>query len=43
VPAGSGTPDKAARVTAEHGVRPEAVYDYEGFDRIRDNPEIKVV
>jgi predicted dehydrogenase len=39
----SGTPDKAARVAAEYGVRPEAVYDYAGFDRIRDNPEIKVV
>jgi len=39
----SGTPDKAARVAAEYGVRPEAVYDYTGFDRIRDNPEIKVV
>ncbi len=39
----SGTPDKAARVAAEYAVRPEAVYDYAGFDRIRDNPEIKVV
>jgi len=39
----SGTPDKAARVAAEYGVRPEAVYDYAGFDRIRDNPEIKAV
>ena len=39
----SGTPDKAARVAAEYGVRPEAVYDYAGFDRIRDNPDIKVV
>ena len=39
----SGTPDKAARVAAQYGVRPEAVYDYAGFDRIRDNPEISVV
>jgi len=39
----SGTPDKAARVAAQYGVRPEAVYDYAGFDRIRDNPEITVV
>ena len=39
----SGTPDKAARVAAEYGVRPEAVYDYAGFDRIRDNPDVKVV
>ncbi len=39
----SGTPDKAARIAAEYGVRPEAVYDYAGFDRIRDNPEIKAV
>ncbi len=39
----SGTPDKAARVAAQYGVRPEAVYDYAGFDRIRDNPDIRVV
>ncbi len=39
----SGTPDKAARIAAQYGVRPEAVYDYAGFDRIRDNPEIKAV
>ena len=39
----SGTPDKAARVAAEYGVRPEAVYDYAGFDRIRGNPEIRAV
>ena len=39
----SGTPDKAARVAAQYGVRPEAVYDYAGFDRIRDNPDIRAV
>ncbi len=39
----SGTQDKAARIAAEYGVKPEAVYDYAGFDRIRDNPEITVV
>ena len=39
----SGTPDKARQVAAQYGVRPEAVYDYAGFDRIRDNPEIRVV
>ncbi len=39
----SGTPDKAARIAAEYGVQPEAVYDYAGFDRIRDNPDIQAV
>ena len=39
----SGTPHKAAQVAAQYGIRPEAVYDYAGFDRIRDNPAIQVV
>jgi len=39
----SGTPDRAARVAAQYGIRPEAVYDYAGFERIRDNPDIRVV
>ena len=39
----SGTPGKAKRVAEQYGVQPEAVYDYAGFDRIRDNPDIKAV
>jgi len=39
----SGSPDKAHAVAAQYGVRPDAVYDYANFDRMRDNPEIRVV
>lgn len=39
----SGSPDKARAVAAQHGVKPEAVYDYAGFDHIRDNPEVQAV
>jgi predicted dehydrogenase len=39
----SGSPDKLKLVAAQHGVKPEACYSYNDFDRIRDNPEVKVV
>ncbi len=39
----SGTPDKARIVAEQHGIRPDALYDYGSFDRIRDNPEVQVV
>jgi len=39
----SGTPAKAAQVAAQYGVPSSAVYDYDGLERIRDNPDIKVV
>jgi len=39
----SGTPDKAKTVASHYGVKPEAVYDYAGFESIADNPEIQVV
>jgi predicted dehydrogenase len=39
----SGTPDKAAALARQYGVRPESVYAYQDFDRLRDNPEIDIV
>lgn len=39
----SGTPEKAALVAKEHGVKKENVYSYEQFDKIKDNPEIQAV
>lgn len=39
----SGHPDKARRLAEVYGVKAEAIYDYQNFDRIRDNPEIDVV
>jgi predicted dehydrogenase len=39
----SGTPEKLKTVAAQYGIRPESCYSYGDFDRIRDNPEVKVV
>ena len=39
----SGDAAKLRTVAAQHGIAPEACYDYAGFDRIRDNPAIEVV
>jgi predicted dehydrogenase len=39
----SGTPDKLKAIGAQYGIRPEALYSYADFDRIAENPEVKVV
>ena len=39
----SGQPDKARRVAAENGVAADAVYSYEDFDRIAQDPRIGIV
>jgi glucose-fructose oxidoreductase len=39
----SGDPAKAHRVAAEHGLPESAIYSYDSFDRIRDNPDVDIV
>jgi len=39
----SGTPDKLQAVAKQYGIKPEACYSYQDFDRIRDNPDVQVV
>jgi predicted dehydrogenase len=39
----SGHPDKAAKLAARYGVNPKAIYNYENYDTIRDNPEVDVI
>jgi predicted dehydrogenase len=39
----SGTPDKAQAIAAQYGIKPEAIYNYENFEKIAENPEIKAV
>ncbi|HEU4539383.1 MAG TPA: Gfo/Idh/MocA family oxidoreductase, partial [Polyangiaceae bacterium] len=39
----SGSPDKARALAARYGVAPKSVYDYAGFDRLRDDPAVDVV
>jgi predicted dehydrogenase len=39
----SGSPEKAKTVSAQYGIKPEAVYSYEKFEDIKDNPDIAAV
>lgn len=39
----TGTPEKAEAWQRRHGIPDRNVYDYTGFDRIADNPDIDVV
>ncbi len=39
----SGEPDKARLVAAQYGVPENNLYDYNNFDRIKDNPAIDIV
>ena len=39
----SGTPDKARKLALRYGVEPGNIYDYQTYDRLRDNPEVDVV
>jgi glucose-fructose oxidoreductase len=39
----SGNRDKARAVASRYGVDEGAIYDYDGFDRIADNPAVDIV
>ena len=39
----SGSPEKAAQVADQYGVSTENIYNYQNFDRIKDNPQVQVV
>jgi predicted dehydrogenase len=39
----SGSPDKARTLAAEYGLSERNIYNYDNFDRIRDNPEVDMV
>ena len=39
----SGSPDKAKKTAEQHGVDPKNIYNYDNFDKIRDNDEVDVV
>jgi predicted dehydrogenase len=39
----SGTPEKLRVVAAQYSIPESACYDYASFDRLRDNPDVKVV
>ena len=39
----SGERDKALAIAAQYGVKEANLYDYAGFDRLRDNPDVDIV
>lgn len=39
----SGSPEKAKKIAAQYGIKSSAIYTYENFEQLRDNPEVKVV
>ncbi len=39
----SGNAAKAGKVASQYGVESKNVYDYETFDRLRDNPAVQVI
>lgn len=39
----SGSPAKAAAVAREQGVAAGSLYDYQTYDRLRDNPDVQII
>jgi predicted dehydrogenase len=39
----SGHPDKARKLAARYGIAEKNIYDYQGYEALRDNPEVDVV
>ena len=39
----SGHPDKAKKIARAYGINPEAIYDYENYDRLAENKEIDAI
>lgn len=39
----SGSPEKQRRIADQYGVPDSGLYNYENFDRIRDNPDVDIV
>jgi len=39
----SGHPDKANKLALRYGVNPKNIYNYQGYDTIKDNPEVDII
>ncbi len=39
----SGEPDKAQKIAAQYGIRSSSLYSYNDYDRLAENPEVKVI
>ena len=39
----SGDRDKANKIAAQYGIKPSSIYDYASYEKLKDNPEVKVI
>src|SRR5450432_3394113 len=39
----SGHPDKAKKIADHYGIDPKAIYDYDNYEKMADNPQIDAV
>ncbi len=39
----SGHPDKARKIAAAYGIKPDAIYDYESYDRLAEDKRVEVI
>jgi predicted dehydrogenase len=39
----SGSPDKARKVAAQYGIKPTSIYDYEHYEQLAHNPDVRVI
>lgn len=39
----SGDAAKAQKLAAQYGIKPSSIYDYAGYEQLRDNPDVKVI
>jgi predicted dehydrogenase len=39
----SGDPEKATKIAAQYGVKRSSIYGYADFERLKDNPDVKVI
>lgn len=39
----SGSANKAAQVAQQYGINPKNIYNYQNYDRLRDNPDVDII
>ena len=39
----SGAPDKAKQVAAQYGISEKNIYDYQNYDKLKDNPDVQAI
>lgn len=39
----SGDATKARKIAAQYGIKPSSIYYYAGYERLKDNPDVKII